>query len=71
MKKSIEQRFREPIKFDGIIGRAEKGWQMMGEDISRFRTLSLFHQLILILILVGTGLVIGSLLINCIKWNLP
>ena len=68
MMRRLDDSLKKPANFDGIMNRAEKGWQQMAQDVSRFRTLSLLHQIIFILILTGTVLIVFSLIAHLLPW---
>jgi hypothetical protein len=64
----LDDSIKRPANFDGIMNRANQGWEMLAKDISRFRTLSPLNQILLVLILTGTILIIYSLIANLLPW---
>jgi hypothetical protein len=68
MMRRLDDSMKRPANFDGIMNRANQGWEILAKDITRFRTLSPLNQILLVLILTGTILIMYSLIANMLPW---
>jgi len=64
--RQIDDALKRPPK--SLFDRADQGWNQLSKDLRHFRTLSTLQQIILVLFLIGTVLVIMSVLINWFGW---